>query len=148
MPVGSYTSFRKAAEHLISRYHDHVNRPEALSMPIPPVVCILQGIVEGYVAIPDTYPHLEPFPGILLSHITDAEGPVPACQDNTYIIRTPPGLVHAAVYPGEVIAITTLLTIQPPGDEPRNEWPIQYYQNGEVFHLGFAGSIYYNKIQK
>lgn len=148
MPITPYTSFRKAAGHLVARYHDQKRVDTAAPIPIPPAVCILHGTIEGYAAIPDLFPHTEPFPGIIISHIADADGPVPECEGDSYTIQTPPGLVHADVYPGDSIIIEILMTIQPPGMEDRSEWPIQYRQDGIMYHLGFPGSIFYRKVAR
>ena len=148
MPLGPYTSFKKAASHLVTRYHDQKSMDATAPIPIPPAVCILHGTIEGYTAIPDLFPHTEPFPGIILSHIADTDGLVPECENNPFTIRTPPGLVHADVYPGDSIIIEILMTIQPPEMEDSGEWPILYHQEGTQYHLGFSGSIYYRKLPK
>ena len=148
MPIGPYTSFVKAAGHLVSRYHNQRPGDPTTRKPIPPVVCILYGMVEGYAAIPDAHPHSEPFPGIILSHIADTDGPVPECQGSIFTIQTPPSLVHADVNQGDSVIIETLITIQTPGIGEHEEWPIRYHQEGIEYHFRFSGSLYYQKLPK
>ena len=146
MPFGHFTSFAKAVGHLIVKYNRQNNADSVPTAPVPPVVCRLYGILEGYAAIPNLYPHPEPFPGIILSHLEDSDGLIPECMDITYTIKAPPALVKAVLHRGEKIVIDVLISIKPPGIESSSEWSTLFHQDNNTYFLGFVGSVYFKKV--